>query len=475
MSKQFGKRVLDNFRCKNPVFLSICAVAVLIFLHITLGKYVTYLYNNLLIIPCVLFCGFSLVSTKSPIPIRKLLLPALMIVWFLLLQNYRSSIGANTQSLGLFFSIYLFAFPMALLTNDGDEKQYLKMFAGIYTTAAAVLAGYSLLLIFDCLPGFLTDMVYWDGARLAALWHPNLSACFFMIGIGFSLAFFFQASDIWKRVLLLGLIALLFFAMALTNGRTTILLAGAMLGGTVFFRIVKKCWKNVVPGLLVAIGIIIAVFTLAGQLYAANQEYLLQKFSSQYHEATQNGTAGDDTSTLPIQIDPETEEITLKYKNPQGSLISNLKTLNSRTTIWNSAFYAIREWPALLIHGIDDPGRYISYYTPFTVSHAHNSWIQCLLGLGFPGFAIATVFTLTTFWNCAMVLLKHNQDIWKVTVSLLSLCLMAAGFMEPYLFLTPAVYHSFDFLFFLCAGYLSHWQAEENQTMLRLFRNRLSR
>ena len=49
---------------------------------------------------------------------------------------------------------------------------------------------------------------------------------------------------------------------------------------------------------------------------------------------------------------------------------------------------------------------------------------------------------------------------------MLTLCLMAAAFLEPYLFYTGISYHPVDFLFFLCAGYLAHWQEAYNRGIL---------
>lgn len=475
--KQHRIHICEMIGRKGMDFTSICAVAILVFLYIILKERAAYLYENLLVIPCTLFLSSILNKCNASTSRKALLLSSLMMAWFLILQIRRSSIDAHTQNLGLFFATYLFAYPLAALTGDQDRKQYLKLFAAVYTAAAVVLAGYALLLIMDCLPGFMTPMAYWDGARLVTLWHPNLCACYFLIGIAFSVTFLSQTTQLWKKAALVALILVLLLLMALTNGRTTILLTGAFLGGTVFFKIVKGKWKLVLPGLLVAAAILFTVFTGASHLYQTHQDALLEKFTAQYHQQQDSVQSGNEenAASLPIKVDKDTGKVSLKSSNPQSSLSKNMKTLNGRTKIWSSALYAIREWPALLVWGIDEPGTYISYYNTFPVIHAHNSWIQCLLGLALPGFAIAMVFTLLTLWNCGIILLKHQDDGWKVTIAMLTLCLMAAGFMEPYLFLTTKDHHPFDFLFFLCAGYLACWQSEENRQILRRFRDRLSR
>ena len=80
------------------------------------------------------------------------------------------------------------------------------------------------------------------------------------------------------------------------------------------------------------------------------------------------------------------------------------------------------------------------------------------------------VFTVITLWNGIVILLKYPLDVWKRTTAMLTLCMMVASFMEPYLFLPPIDYYLYNFMFLLCAGYLFHWQQEDNRKMLQAVR-----
>lgn len=174
-----------------------------------------------------------------------------------------------------------------------------------------------------------------------------------------------------------------------------------------------------------------------------------------------NRSATDDT------IYSDANNIDLMMDAPQDSIINDISTLNSRVHIWKATYLAIRDMPSILYWGLPDPGEYVSHYiTP--IAHLHNAWLQCLVGMGFVGFLIAMLFTLLTFWNCLVILVKHHQDVWKRNVALLTLCLMANSILEPYLFYTTVDQHVPDFLFFLCAGYLVHWQEADNHNYLTM-------
>ena len=477
-------------RSADPVYRYNLVAAGIIFLYISLGRYAQVLYEHCLIIPCLLLLGAIRGRGTGLKYWKRFLLPLAMTVWFLILQVKRSIVYDEVYNVGLFLSTYLFAFPLASILDDGDAGKALKIFAGTYLAAAVVLAVWGLLLVLDCLPVFLSETVCWNGARLKLVWHPNIAACLLMIGVIIGTAFVQQAKSKWKRFGLGTVIALFLGAMALTNCRTAIILTGGYLGTIVFFAAVKCGRKWFLPGVLAILAVTVAFYTGAGALYRANHDKLLEQYSQQYVQQLEAGDtnqesevkAEDDQTdppvvqensgneekeeTIPLQVDADTGEVQLIAQSAQSTMKKDLGTLNNRTGIWSAAFFALRESRAILLWGIGDPGWYVSHYLASEISHLHNAWIQCLVGMGLAGFLMAVLFTLITLWNCLIVLLKHHRDIWKRSMALLVLVLMATAFLEPYLFYTTSDYHMIDFLFFLCAGYLVHWQAEDNRRIL---------
>jgi len=143
--------------------------------------------------------------------------------------------------------------------------------------------------------------------------------------------------------------------------------------------------------------------------------------------------------------------------NTQGSLTDDMWTLNGRTVIWSSALKAIRDNKALALWGTEYSGTVISVYNPFEVVHAHNSWMEALLRMGVPGLLMSLVFTVLSVFCAAKLLLSPGTVLWKKVIAMLAMCVMASGFLEPYLFITNVYYHVTDFVFFFLTGYLDYW------------------
>lgn len=447
---------------ENLIYILILPVVLFTFFCTALGPHP--LFTHFYRLPCLLFFAVAIFRNRHRKLGKVLALPLLMTVWFVFLQLRQGSEAFSIFPFPSFFCVYLFAFPLAFLMKDGDKKACLTLFSLSFLAATLCMAGVALLLVLDRLPPMLAEHAYWDGARLHPFWHSNMAACLLMLGVASSLGFLQKVSSPWMKLALAAAILLQLATMALTNCRTAILLTGGLLGGTAFFRILKGNWKRFLPGCIVACGIIILVFTGSSRLFQAHSEALTQKYVAQY----QQGLATEDS---PIAyVDPTTGEIILKTDSAQGSLIEDLTSFNSRTTIWASTFQALREDPETLVFGCPSPGAYISHHLRWTVFHGHNAWVECLLGLGIPGFMMALAFTLLALWNSLTVLLKYPMDVCKRTVALLVLCLLAAALMEPYLFLTMADYHIFNFVFFLCTGYLVQWQKADDRTLRQVLR-----
>ena len=288
-------------------------------------------------------------------------------------------------------------------------------------------------------------------------------------------------------MLLAAVILLQLLAMALTNCRTTLLLTGAMLGGILFFVILRKGgWKRFLLGLMVAGLVLVGIFKISGALFQWNNEKLLASYVATKEvqepvvevpatEAVPVETAAevpvaevvpvetaapeeapaDETVEKELYILEDTGVLT--GDNEQNSLSKDMRTLNGRTLIWGSALKAIRDNKMLLLWGTEYPGTAISVYNPFPVVHAHNSWMETLMRMGFPGFMMTLVFTMLSVFSAAKLLLSSGTELWKKIVAMLAMCVMASGFLEPYLFITNVYYHVTDFIFFFLTGYLDFW------------------
>ena len=450
------KKIHSVSRERLP-FWYLAAAGLLEFLFITMvciPSYLGYyLAETYLIVPCLLFLGHVLQTKQSDFARRRLVLAGAAVVWFVISQIIHKLYGMENQPISTVLGVYLLAFPFAALTDD-RENTGLWQTGKFFLAAALVLVAYSGFLLLDLVPDGWKEFLYWDGTRLNVFWHPNITACYLMIGMGFGMVFLLRAKKTLTKVLLAAAVAVQFLTMALTNCRTTLLMTGALLGGIAFFLISRGGWKRLVLGLLAAALILVGSFKLSGEIYRWNEDRIISAVS-----AIHAGDAGEPDGELYSVT--EDGEIVITTENPQGSLVNDMASLNGRTYIWKSALQAIRDNKALALWGTEYSGTVISVYNSFPVEHSHNSWMEVLLRAGIPGLLIALIFTLLSAVRAAELLLSSRTELWKKIIAMLTMCVMVSGFLEPYLFGGKAYYHVIDFIFLFCTGYLDFWCKEQ--------------
>lgn len=459
---------------KRMMLLFLIAAGIMEFLFITLENlfygFGYYLTETYLIIPALLFAGCALGGKLSKFAGKRLLLAGIAVAWFVLVQFVHKLSGMDTQPLATFFFIYLMAFPFASVSEDHSNAG-INWIGGMFLTASLILVGYAGILLLELVPDALTQYLYWDGARMRVFWHPNVSACFFMLGIAFSAAFLVQSRKIVVKVLLAVAIVLQFASMALTNCRTTLLLTSALFGGILFFKIFKGNWKQLILGLLAALIVFVGAFKISGSIYQWHNERLIDKKYEEMLAAAESEeipaeteTVQEETLAAPEENVPteqpaviNKEDIVLVSANSQKSLAHDLRTFNSRTGIWKSALNAVKDSKILALFGTEYAGLVLSSYYGGELHHAHNSWLEVLMRLGIPGLLMSLVFTALAVWSAVKLVFNQSVELWKKIVAMLTVCLLGAGFLEPYLFITNVYYHVTDFAFFFLTGYLDYW------------------
>lgn len=442
---------------ERPFFLLLIA-GVMEFLFITMESLFSYigyyLVEDYIIVPCLLFVGIAMTRKLTPMAGKHMRLAAGAVIWFVIVQCVHKLSGMGTHPMGTVFFVYLMAFPFAAVTED-RESRGLDMIGWTFLWASLVLVLDTVLLTLGWLPESLKSVIFWDGTRLHVFWHPNISACLFMVGIGFAASFWFRTKHIGKRVLLALAIGLQFVAMALTNCRTTLLMTCAFFGGIVFFLISRGGWKRFAAGLAAALVVMVVSFRFTGVVFEWHNNRLEAELKTQLQQAESHEEIKGS-----YVVDEQTGEITIISDNGQGTLTNDLRTLNGRTGIWKAVLCAIRDNKSLALWGTEYVGISISPYNNFDVVHAHNSWMEILMRQGIPGLLIALVFTWIAVRSAWILVWSQKVELGKKIIAMLAVCVLVAGFLEPYLFITNVYYHLTDFIFFLCVGYLDCWRMQ---------------
>lgn len=452
-------------------FCCLAAVSSVAFLFTILGVYkeIAYYYaENFLVIPAALFVGVSLTGELKAEGRRCMKLAAFMCLWYIIVASKHRLQGMAPTSASAFFCMYLLVFPFAAVTGDGERQEGLLMAAKVFAASALVNVGYGLLAVADRVPAFLESLIKFDGGRLMVLFHPNITACVYMIGAVFCIGGIYRTEIRWKKGMLLAAASMQFIMIALTNSRTTLLIGCVFLGGMVFFTILRGGfwlavktaggWKRILAAVVAAILVIAGVFVVSGEIYDANYERLVKMYIAEQAAAEPVQTAAAVTTSVQTEV----ADIKLPTVNRQGSLSNDMKTLNGRTRIWTAAFKAIKDDPALLLWGTAyvDTAITENFGGPY-IEHSHNSWIEVLMKMGIPGLAVALALTWIGVKK-SLYMLFFSRDMWKICMALLTLCLMVTGFLEVYFFNGKINYHMIEYIFLLLVGYLSQWK-EENK------------
>lgn len=456
-------------------------VYLFVYIEAVFGGMGYFLAEKYLPVPCLLFFGSALTQRLSPLAKKSLLLSAVTVLWFAITQLQHELTGMGLRSFGIFAFVYLLGFPFAAVTEDGKASSGLKLMGKVYVASAMVSVLCTALLVADAVPERLAGAIGYDGARVVALWHPNVGACALLLGIGFSLYFLVSVEKKWMKALLVSMIVLEFVAMVLTNSRTSILLSCGLMGGTLFFRIWKSGWKRFFVAFAAAVAAILLLFFLYDSMFDWHTQNRINTLMAQAEtmeaaeqapaadvaaDAVSGETAGEASvetiREVPsgLKIDKNTGEVMLVTGSGQSELSHDMKTLNGRFSIWKATIQALQDNPDIRRWGSEYAYMEISYRNSFRVGHAHNAWLQTWILLGTPALLMSLVYTLVAVVNAVWLMFRKNMELNKKIVALMVMCMLAAGILEPYLFAGEMTTSFVNFIFFFCTGYLMQWNAD---------------
>ena len=240
--------------------------------------------------------------------------------------------------------------------------------------------------------------------------------------------------------LLLALAAIQAVFIVLTHGRMVMLVTAGYGGGVLLLAMLKqrggKFWKQ----LLIVLAL--AAVILAGMegLFKWNNSRMNQEYLSGEREMSA-GMYVDNNGTVQ------------GAGSGQGDLLQDLKTMNSRSTIWGNALQAMKSDWKLLLFGTEDVSAVLKI-----VPHAHNSYLEIGLRWGLPAMLAAIAIALEVL-ICGLYVAFRSADGWKICVSLMTLCWLPISIVEKYPFCDTTL----GGLFLLSAGYLLGWALEERK------------
>lgn len=472
MHSSVGNRMISLWnkdsvdRSTRVQYLCLLVAVVLEFLFFALEDRVggiAHMYvTRYLAFPAMIFLGAALSRELSPEAKRTLMLSAFMLGWFFLTQTIHKAVESAWKETGTFFFVYGMALPFASVMNDGKRQWGLKIVAGLALTVSSLVVAYAGLLTAGLLPSGLEEWVYWDGARFTAMGHPNTCACLLMIGIGVGMGVCLKTKKRLLKALLLALVAGQYVALCLTNSRTTIVMASLLLGGIVFTALRKPGWKRTLPALLAGVLTAALVFSGSDWIFRANNDRLVRQRTAEMMVSTA-AEQTQEMNTPETNLQASTQSSlnlnnngVLPSQQKQESWESDIHTLNGRTVIWKAAVAGLKENEWIMLRGTEYVDFIVSRSSPYRVVSVHNSWLEVLYQLGFPGLLVALILTVMAARN-SILLLWRGDDPLKSCIALLTFCLLGCAMLESYLFVGNEAGHYVCFLFLFFLGYLNEW------------------
>ena len=385
-----------------------------------------------------------------------------LLLWMALVQVMRVYRGLEQITAGEITCFYTLALPLAFSMDDGKRQRGLNTLAAVYLLESLRLCVLAGALCVGILPESYAGAVRWDGARLVQMFHPTNCAALLMIGIGISLGISLRTKKNWLRWMMLAFAALQFLVQILTNGRTAIALTCMLIGGVVFCAIRKTGWKRAPLALAVGVAVMAVLFLGSRKLFALHQEKLMERTSQsqQLPEELPVDTPMEEAVEMQPEDIPQVVQNPPEQVNVQGTFLSDMFTLNSRTTIWLESVRGLLRNPKIMVCGTDDVGAVLREEGRCVAMHTHNSFLELAYTLGIPGLLLVLAVTGLGLWGAAVLLWK-NDDIWKSVIALLVICLLGCGMLEPYLFTAGSNQFYLSIFFLAGLGYLHQWRVEE--------------
>ncbi len=436
-------------------------------------QYNTAWYMNMVLLQfsIPLTCAFAGIVLTQPAVRRHVdvLLAVGFALWYavaLLLNGHYFWIE-YAQYMHLFYRLVLvmvICYPLAYALNSKGQLDIMRAVLGALTLVVVAIAALGIHRAVIRQPlvspfngaemGLLLDG---DGVslRLFPMVHANTGGAIFMMALLLCVFLCLAAKRAWAKVLFAVAAVPVYVALALTNSRTSMVLAVFGLG-LLGFLVVRKRMARTKPLLSWGIGILCAVAVTGvcfvgykGAMWAVSQASRMEPVAAAQAESAPAEQAE------PVQASSAEKAADPEYAIQQRELLAGAGTLNGRTEIWMKVLQGIAQQPKILLRGLTFE-RTEAFVTQLMQDHphAHNAFLQTLLTAGLPGLLllVGLVVCLIRFGLRLFLDVSEHTGLAQRFLPVVLLCSVAMAMVEVMFFSAQFVT---DRLFFLTAGYVA--------------------
>ena len=347
------------------------------------------------------------------------------------------------------FEAWFLYFPCALLLTKEELSRCVRFLAviwGVSVGAAAVLGIYCAATNshYYTPAGTVIGIREYDGVyRLWLTSYPTVSAEQLLITAAFAMLALFMAKRNWQKLCFGILLAPLFVALGLTDGRTAMAAFGLMAAVAVFVGMLRLPMKRGVlrygAGLAAALLTVALVYGACGRVsgwFRVNADALpegsrrtaaLTQAEDRILLAAVNDAA--DMPKLSFLMAPAQEGITI-HRQIEG-------TLSGRTQLWSCVLKALANNDQNMLLVGRTPRDYEeilqSYGFPDTQRHVHNIYLQVLMEWGLPGFAVMAVFLALLAIAAFRLMLRDGLPFWERFLPAPALAMLAVEMLDCFM------------------------------------------
>lgn len=364
------------------------------------------------------------------------------------------------------YTAWFLFFPWAILLTGEELRRSICVIASVWAGCMSVVAALSIFcvatnsLYYTAAGTVIGIQEYYGSYRLWITNFPTISAENLLTAAAFGMLALITAKKKWLKICFGGMLALLYVAIGLTDGRTAMIAFGILLAVAVMisvFQLLRHRGKvRFAAGLGAAVLTVVLVYGICG--------FVAGLFPVDWTSVSQNQRIR--TTQTPVEMveiaapKKTAEAVSLAYvdtkDSPRVSLLAVEpepvwetpeeqqvtihreieSSLSGRTWLWSCVLQALKDNGKMLLVG-SSPFDYLeilyTYGFPDYQAHAHSIYLQVVLEWGMPGLILMVVFLVLFAISALRLIFNDRLAFWQRFAPAPAIALLAVELVDCFM------------------------------------------
>ncbi len=367
--------------------------------------------------------------------------------------------------------IYVFAFPFAHASGDGERRRFLDGLAFLFVLVVTVVCVHGLDVTVRNVWAHVLNNRTWSSIYGGRLWifaiNPNVTSVYMVLAIVLAVYLLLRYWRPWLLIPAVPMLLVIGLALSACMSRATwvcLMVAAAFIAAVVMGKVLKKHFRGrmLLMAAAGAAAIVVCYLALNMGVRTVNAAAVLYERSM---APTQQAELVPQSEEQPVVMELSARptqsvmvELDAEPAVEQRDMLSN----TGRMTIYKAFFSYMHDHPVKLLRGSDMLSiRLMSVYNvpdeqrQLTI-HLHNAFFQTLAETGVPGLLMVLALCVVLLVCSLRILLDPKRSTAEKMLPVLLLVLIVDALVESPLFVPydEATNSFFNLFFFLIAGYV---------------------